>query len=72
MHPDESSLDKARRQVAEAQARVDVQTARIAELSHKGADTRQAEIELSMLLEALELKRLYLALEEERARNGRP
>ena len=72
MHPNESSLDKARRQVAEAQARVDAQTARIAELSHNGADTRQAEIELSMLLEALELKRLYLALEEERARNGRP
>ena len=72
MHPDESPLEKARRQVAEAQARVDAQTARIAELSRKGADTRQAEIELSMLLEALELKRLYLALEEERARNGNP
>ena len=64
MHQYESALDRARRQVDEAEARVNAQAALIDKLHSDGCEAMSARIRLGMLCNALDLKRLYLALEE--------
>lgn len=71
MHQHESRLDKARRQVAEAQARVNAQTSIVKALTHSGCYTDRAESRLAELSNALELEWLNLASEQKLASASR-
>ncbi|WP_157272307.1 hypothetical protein [Azohydromonas aeria] len=69
---DESRLEEAQQRVVEAEERVKVQAARVADLAHRGQDTTQAQDTLAVFELTLRLMREDLAREQERAANKLP
>lgn len=64
---DETPLEVAQRHVAEAEARVAVQTTRVKDLAHRGLDTGQAQALLVLFEQTLRFMREDLVEEQERA-----
>jgi hypothetical protein len=67
MDPNETPLERAKRRVAEAEAHVNAQVDRIAELTRRGLDTTQAKATLAVFEMTLRIMREDLAREQERA-----
>jgi hypothetical protein len=67
MEPNETPLERAKRRVAEAEARVKDQAVRVAELARMGLDTTQAKATLAVFETTLQMMREDLAREQERS-----
>lgn len=72
MDPNETPLERARRRVAEAQARVKEQAARVEQAVRWGQDTTQAKATLAVFEGTLRLLLEDLAREEEQAAGNSP
>ena len=69
---DESRLEEAQQHVVEAEERVKVQTARVADLARRGQDQTQARVTLAVFEETLRLMREDLIREQQRAAGKKP
>lgn len=67
MDQHETPLEIAQRRVVEAEARVEHQAARVADLRRRGLDTKQAEVILATFVETLRLMREDLAYQQWKA-----
>jgi DNA-binding phage protein len=67
MESNETPLEVAQRRVAEAQAHVNAQIARVADLARRGLDTTQAKATFAVFETTLRIMREDLAREQERA-----